>query len=248
MVPTAPPPSPRPQPPPAAPSRAASGHAQRPSRGPLLAIGAVAVAVVAAVVIVVANPFARPGRVAPPPAASATAAGTSAPPSPDPSSPASAPSSAGSSSPPTTEQAATNLALLLAQSANDRQAVNNAYNDAVACGANLSQDARAFAAAASSHRALLQSLARLPGQSELSQPMLSDLKSAWQASVRADDDYARWARGEESGCSGGNQSDSSFVAATAPNLRATASKSAFIQLWNPLAESYGLTTYAQDNF
>ena len=210
----------------------------------------------AAAVIFVAHPFGHRARAAsgPPsrPAATRTATGNSAP---APSAPAGsgsplAPvSTAGSSSAsPTPEQAATSLAALLAQSAQDRQAIDDAYKDAIACGPGIAQDAQSFASAASSHRQLLSDLAQLPGRSALSQPMLADLRNAWQDSASADEDYASWAQDEESGCSGGNQSDAGYLAATTPNLRATASKKAFAAQWNPLAQAYGLTTYQQDGF
>ena len=78
--------------------------------------------------------------------------------------------------------------------------------------------------------------------------MLGDLESAWQASASADDDYAKWAQGEVGGCSAGNESDPNYMAATVPNLQATASKKDFVRLWNPLARNYGLATYQQDGF
>jgi hypothetical protein len=212
------------------------------------------VAGLAVLVVVVAHPFGHPARAAagrPSSSAASTAAGagavTSAP-APAPSSSSLASPSPSESSAPSQEQAADSLAALLAQSADDRQAIDNAYNDATMCGPDLSQDAQAFENAANSHRQLLAELAQLPGQSALSQPMLGDLQSAWQASASADDHYATWAQGEEGGCSAGNQSDPDFQAARAPNLRATASKTAFVQLWNPLAQNYGLTTYRQDGF
>ena len=205
------------------------------------------IAGLAVLVVVVVHPFSHPARVVaglPSSSAADTAASTSAP--------ALAPSlaspSPSESSSPSQEQAAVSLAALLAQSADDRQAVDNAYNDATVCGPNLSHDAQAFENAASSHRQLLSELAQLPGQSALSPPMLGDLRSAWRASASADDHYATWAQGEEGGCSAGNQSDPAFQAARAPNLQATASKTAFVQLWNPLAQNYSLTTYQQNGF
>jgi cytoskeletal protein RodZ len=245
--------------PPGSPRPGRGRPGRRPSQALLLALAVPVVAALAAVVIVVVHPFGHHTRTAsqPPssPAATRTAvAGTSAPAAPDPSSPASPPSASpsspagASSSSATPEQAATSLAALLARSATDRQAVDNAYNDAVACGPNASQDARAFEDSANSHSQLLSELAQLPGQSALSQQMLGDLKSAWQASASADDDYAKWAQDEESSCSAGNESDPDYMAATAPNLQATANKKAFVRLWDPLADNYGLATYQQDGF
>ena len=81
----------------------------------------------------------------------------------------------------------------------------------------------------------------------LSQQMLGDLANSWQASLNADDDFAAWAQDQVSGgCSPNNQSDPHFQAANGPDLQATANKRAFIRLWNPVAQTYGLTTYKQN--
>ena len=57
----------------------------------------------------------------------------------------------------------------------------------------------------------------------------------------ADSDYARWAQDQlADGCTSGGQSDPGYTAASAPNQQATASKTAFVRLWNPLAKTYGL--------
>jgi hypothetical protein len=220
-----------------------------------LFIGAIAVVVagLAAVVLVVVHPF---GHRAPPPAAASSAARPASVTSPAAaSSPVSSSPSPSSSSPPGSssaaasapQQAATSLAALLARSVTDRDAVDNAYNDVKGCGPNLAQDAATFRDAASSRRRLLGQLASMPGRSALSPPMLGDLTSAWKASEAADDDFAAWAQDQVTGgCSAANQSDPHFEAADGPDLQATASKSAFIGLWNPVAQTYGLTTYQQN--
>jgi hypothetical protein len=123
--------------------------------------------------------------------------------------------------------------------------VSAAYNDVLACGGNLSQDAQAFEAAAASHRQLLVELAGMPGTPLLAQPMIQALTSAWQASASADDDYATWARDQAANACSTVESDPNLTAARTPNLRATASKKAFARLWDPLARSYGLAAYSQ---
>ena len=221
-----------------------------------IAGGVVAVAGVAALVVVVAHPFGhaaahRPGALS----RARTAASKATATSPTPTSPATS-SPAVSSSPATQspavvteQQAAVSLAALLARSASSRQAIDAAYNDVLQCGPNLTQDAQTFQDAATAHQQLLSDLAQLPGRSLLPQAMLSDLVSAWEASTSADDDFARWAADEvSSGCSIDDQSDPNFEAADAPDLQATASKTAFVKQWNPLASTYGLPTYQQNQF
>jgi hypothetical protein len=192
------------------------------------------------------------GSLTSPPDASSSA------PEPSPSAASSSPTPAptGSSSPagtptqapaPSRRQAAVALAGLLARSVSDRQAVIAAYNDASQCGTSLPQDAQTFLAAAASHRRLLDELTGMPGTPVLPQPMTRALSSAWQASANADDDFARWARDQAAnGCSTVN-SDPNLTAAGGPNRQATTSKTAFAQLWNPLAQAYGLTTYSQSD-
>ena len=149
---------------------------------------------------------------------------------------------------PRQQQAADSLASLLAQSVSDRSAVNDAYNDVMQCGAGLEQDVQTFRNAVTSRQRLVNQLAGLPSQSALSPLMLQDLAGAWRESSQADSDYAGWAQDQISaGCTANSTSDPNYAAADNPNLQATADKTAFTSLWDPLAARYGLTAYQQDN-
>ncbi len=215
--------------------------------------GSVLAAAAAAVLIVVlAHPFGHPAahhtgalpraRTA---ASKAQATSPAASSSPAESSPPASPSAAV----PTEQQAAVSLAALLAQSAGDRAAIDAAYKDVLQCGPNLAADAQAFQNAATAHQRLLSALTQLPGRLLLPQSMLSDLVAAWQASASADGDFARWAGDQVSdGCTADDQSDPSFAAAHTPDVQATASKTAFVRRWNPVARTYGLPTYQQNQF
>jgi hypothetical protein len=76
--------------------------------------------------------------------------------------------------------------------------------------------------------------------------MLSDLTGAWQASQQVDQDYAQWADDENTqGCTSQDYTDPSYQAAGSPNQEATSDKTAFVALWNPIAQKYGLSTYSQ---
>ena len=57
--------------------------------------------------------------------------------------------------------------------------------------------------------------------------------------------YAAWAGDESTGCTP-NGSDPNLSAATVPDNQATQDKTAFVGSWNPIAQQYGLPTYAQD--
>ena len=72
----------------------------------------------------------------------------------------------------TERQAASTVAGMLASSVTDRTAINNAYNDVYSCGPNLHGDAAVFTRAVSSRRALLASLATMPGRAALPPALL----------------------------------------------------------------------------
>jgi hypothetical protein len=143
------------------------------------------------------------------------------------------------------QQAAENLASLLSQSVSDRASVNDAYNDVMNCGPDVSQDAQTFENAEQARQQLISQLADLPSQSALSPSMLQALSGAWQVSAQVDGDYAQWAQDQAGGCTINSTADPSYAAARNPNLQATADKTAFISQWDPVAAQYGLTQYQQ---
>jgi hypothetical protein len=165
--------------------------------------------------------------------------GTAAPPSPTTS--AATSTSAGESA---QEAAAHGLAGLLAQSVTDRSSIVAAANDVMRCGPSLHQDPQTFASAVTSRQNLLGRLASLPGRTALPAPMLAALTSAWQNSIKADQDYAQWAQDEiANGCTANDQTDPNAQAATGPDNQATLGKKTFAGLWDPIATKYGLPAY-----
>ena len=155
--------------------------------------------------------------------------------------------SASSSAPTSEQQAATSLAGLLAQSGQDRNAINAAATDVNQCGPTLSQDPQTFQNAASSRQKLLSHLASLPGSSTLPPAMLQALTGGWQASESADQDLGKWAQDEVSrGCTQNDDTDTNYQAAGAPDRQATTDKKAFVSQWNSIASQYGLKTYQWD--
>jgi hypothetical protein len=211
----------------------------RRSRGLLIGLVTfLAAAAVAAAVVLIAHPF-NTGTT---PVAATSSTGV--PVSPTTSAPVSPTASASSSAVPTEQQAAQNLAGLLSQSVSDRRAIVAAVNDVNTCGSNLSQDPQTFQSAATSRQSLLNQLASLSGRAALPSNMLAALTSAWQNSIQADQDFAKWAQDESAGCTSGTEpTDSNAKAATGPDNQATIDKKAFVGLWNPIATQYQLTTY-----
>jgi hypothetical protein len=250
----------------AAPGGGPSGPPRRPgagnrrSRAPLFWSVLAAVAAVAVVVIVLLiHPFSHHETIndaanstkTTPPTASVIANSPTAPASASSSPSASASVSASVSAPAsstevTEKQAASTVAGLLASSVTDRTAINNAYNDVYSCGPNLDGDAAVFTRAVSSRRALLASLATMPGRAALPPALLSDLTNAWQASMAADEGLATWAHDEVTqGCVAGDTKDPGYQTTITPDNEATEYKTDFTVAWNPIAAQYGLTTYQQ---
>jgi hypothetical protein len=254
--------------PPPGPPRRTPGRHDRPRSGWPVAVWIILLVFVlgggAAAVILLKHPFSHPalreaastgtGSAAPTgPSGGATPGGTAsaspaAPGSGTASPAATASASAGAASTAaaavTEQQAATNVASMLSQSGSDRSAIINAANDVAACGPNLTSDPGIFDNAASSRKALLASLATMPGGASLPPALVSDLTKAWQASIAADQAYARWANDEiAQGCVPNDTSDPGYQATETPNAEATQYKTAFTAQWNPIAAQYGLTQY-----
>jgi hypothetical protein len=136
---------------------------------------------------------------------------------------------------------------MLSRSVAERSAISSAAEDVAGCGPNLAADPKVFDDAVSSRRALLAQLSALPGRAALPAALLGDLTRAWQASISADQAYARWAADENTrGCTADDTSDPGYRAAAAPDAAATRNKTAFTAAWNPVAVRYGLARYQPD--
>ncbi len=73
--------------------------------------------------------------------------------------------------------------------------------------------------------------------------MREDLDDAWRLSAEADQRYLDALNEVEDRCTSATlQNSSAYRKATALSGKATAAKKDFVELWNPVAESYGLQT------
>ena len=142
-----------------------------------------------------------------------------------------------------TSQEAQALSALLSNSAVDRSEIVSAVQQITSCG-DLVEAQGTLDQAAASRQSLLNQLGQmqlgsLPNSSELSQA----LQSAWQASLASDNAYAAYAGDEISnfnGCTPNDSGDSNAQAAATADSQATAAKTTFVNLWNPIAATYGL--------
>jgi hypothetical protein len=234
--------------PPRQPPRRHDGN--RPGRPRALWILLPLLLVIAVAAVLLTRPFSHPaqrGTAAPgasAPSGSPAGAGSGAAASASPAASGSAPASPAAAS---ERQAAAGVAAMLSRSVAERSAISSAAEDVAGCGPNLVADPKVFDDAVSSRRALLAQLSALPGRAALPAPLLGDLTRAWQASISADQAYARWAADENTrGCTADDTSDPGYRAAAAPDAAATRNKTAFTGAWNRVAARYGLARYQPD--
>jgi hypothetical protein len=150
----------------------------------------------------------------------------------------------GSAAAATEQQSAAGVAALLSQSAADRTTTSAAANDVASCGPNLKTDPAAFAKAVSSRQALLAKLAAVPGRATLPPALITNLTGAWQASIAADQAYAKWANDElAKTCVPNDTADPGYQATVTPDQQATTDKTQFAAAWQAVAAKYGLTQY-----
>jgi hypothetical protein len=202
----------------------------------------------AAAGLLLAHPFSHPGskNTASGGGTAAASAGTGTAPASAAASAATTPAAATSTPAVTEQQAATNVATMLNQSVSDRSAINTAYNDVLACNSQLASAPQVFDNAATSRQKLLASLGAMPGRAALPPALLSDLTQAWQASIAADQAFARWATDELQDCTPHDTGSAAYRATATPDANATKYKTLFVAQWNPIAARYNLTQYQQN--
>ncbi|MFG2833057.1 hypothetical protein ACGFWI_37355 [Streptomyces sp. NPDC048434] len=133
---------------------------------------------------------------------------------------------------------------LLGDSNNSRSSVIGAVNSIKSC-SNLGGAAKDLRAAAGQRSDLVKRLQQLPVDKIPNHAQLTaTLTKAWQSSAAADNHYAAWAGqvGSKKGCHKGKARLSKQTAqGNAASGQATTAKKQAAQIWNPLAQKYGLT-------
>ncbi len=157
-------------------------------------------------------------------------------------------SSAQAAALPGEQGAASQLAGLLQQSANARTTVVAATQAVTACADPASQISQ-MQQAIDLRQGVLNSLGQVQvGSIPNGSTMISDLTTALQASSQADQDFIAWMNDVEgAGCPVPTTSDSNYQAASNASSTATTAKDAFVALWNPVAQQFGLTQFAQSD-
>jgi len=128
---------------------------------------------------------------------------------------------------------------LLVASEGSRSSVQQAVGQIASC-ADVTAAVQALQVAAADREQLLTKLGGLD-LSALPRSMVDDLTGSWLSSLDSDISYARWGQDEnQSGCTADDYSDSNYQAAIGTDSQASASKGAFLAVWDPLAQTNGL--------
>ena len=143
------------------------------------------------------------------------------------------------------------LGTYLAQSASVRPTVQAAIDGVETCSRSPGSGQATLQQAITTRQHILSGLASLtPAGLPHGAQLIARLNTAMQDSITADQDYQNWmASFATSGTCGGNPaSDPSYAAGQQESIPATAAKNAFVNLWNPMAPSYGQKTYSSTGF
>ena len=149
------------------------------------------------------------------------------------------------------EQAQTaEVALIVSQSASARANVGNAITTIGSCGdiqgavTTLQNDATTRSNLAAEAGSL--ELGAVPNGSAIS----TNLQQAMFYSAASDRNYAAWGTAllASGSCQGTAPQDSNWTAAQQSDSQATAAKTAFVAVWNPVAQQLGLATQQPNQF
>jgi len=224
-------PEPRPVPPveqrPATPS-----HGRPPGRG-----GRIAVVVAAVLIAAVAGAFVawRAGYLGSP-------------------GPASSPGTSSSPSSPTQSPASvmTTLGTYLARSASVRPAIQPAIDGVRTCSQTPASGQASMQQAINTRQDILNGLRTLsPSGLPNGAQLISALTAAMQQSLTADRHYQNWMADFARlgyACGSDPSQNTNYLAGQNASAQATAAKKAFLDIWNPMAPSYGQKAYSHTDF
>lgn len=141
----------------------------------------------------------------------------------------------------TREEQARALHALLGQNAERRSGVSNAVQSMMNCH-DMQEDRQVFEDAADARAGLVEKLDTL-SLDHLAVDLVSDLRSAWHSSEKADRAYVRVVDEVSGNCSTSTVTRSSaWRDAASASADATAAKRNFVAAWNPVAREFGLDT------
>jgi Protein kinase domain len=168
--------------------------------------------------------------------------------------PASSPGTSSSPSAPAQSPAAvmTTLGTYLARSASVRPAIQPAIDGVRTCSQTPASGQASMQQAINTRRDILNGLQTLsPSGLPNGAQLISALTAAMQQSVTADRYYQNWmADFARSGyaCGSDPSQNTNYLAGQNASAQAAAAKKAFLDIWNPMAPSYGQKTYSDTGF
>ena len=133
-----------------------------------------------------------------------------------------------------------------------RPTVQAAISNVQNCSEKPSTAAATIQQAITTRQGILQglqtvSVSGLPNGTQL----VSALTTAMQNSLNADNDYHAWmadVASSGSSCATNASQNPNYADALTADGAATTSKEAFVNLWNPMAPTYGQPTYSDNGF
>jgi hypothetical protein len=137
---------------------------------------------------------------------------------------------------------ATTVAALLDMSSQARSSVTTTIAGVNSCSIESRQGSAEMGRAIEARR---QALARLPNGP--GDPVVASLRQALQLSIDADQHFQNWMNFVTvNGCTGAAPHNADYAAANTTSGQATQAKQQFLNAWNPLAQTYGLKQYHEN--
>ncbi len=144
------------------------------------------------------------------------------------------------------------LGSYLTQSASVRPSIQAAIDGVQTCSETPSSGEATIQHAIEVRQRILGGLQTLsPSSLPRGAQLISELSAAMQNSINADRDYQNWMADSATsggGCSSNPAQDSNYQAGQNASVQATAAKNSFLNIWNPMAPSYGQKTYTSTDF
>ena len=144
------------------------------------------------------------------------------------------------------------LGSYLEQSASVRPSIQAAIDGVQTCSESPSSGEATIQQAIDTRQRILSGLQTLsPSGLPHGALLVSDLSAAMQSSINADRDYQSWMADSATsggGCGSNPAQDANYQAGQTASVQATAAKSGFLNIWNPMAPAYGQKTYSSTDF
>ena len=141
----------------------------------------------------------------------------------------------------------TTLGTYLARSASVRPAIQPAIDGVRTCSQTPASGQASMQQAISTRQDILNGLRTLsPSGLPNGAQLISALTAAMQQSVTADRYYQNWMA--DYACGSDPRQNAGYLAGQDASAKASAAKKAFLDIWNPMAPSYGQKTYSYQDF